>query len=42
MFYGNIAGFQYHPGNPPAGRMSLQEAALIADDMLVEYLKRFS
>lgn len=40
MFYSSIVGFQYHPKNSEKERMTLAEAALIADAMYGQYLLR--
>lgn len=40
IFYANLVGIQYHPGNPPDSRMPLADLALIADQMLIERNKR--
>lgn len=34
MFYGQVAGIQYHPANPPEQRQSLEDIADIIDEML--------
>lgn len=34
IFFCSVVAMQYHPANPPKTRMSLEEAALVADTML--------
>jgi hypothetical protein len=34
LFFGQVAGIQYHPANPKDQRASLNEIADIADEML--------
>lgn len=41
MYFSSICGFQYHPRNPPAERMKLEDCALIADRMAELHMKRF-
>jgi len=40
MFYANLVGIQYHPGNQHENRLSLDHLASIADRMLIERDKR--
>lgn len=40
MFYSSIVGFQYHPRNEPADRMTLVDAAEVADQMYMQYSLR--
>lgn len=41
MIFSAVAGFQYHPGNPPENRLPPSESALIADQLLAERDKRW-
>lgn len=34
LYFVGIASIQYHPANPPEKRMSLEEAAKVADEMI--------
>lgn len=34
LYFIGIASIQYHPANPPETRMSLEDCAKVADDML--------
>ena len=34
LYFGQIAGIQYHPANPKETRLSLSEIADIADEMV--------
>lgn len=40
MMYATVVGFQYHPKNAPTDRMTLVEAASIADAMYDQYVLR--
>lgn len=40
MMYATVVGFQFHPRNPPQERMTLVEAAQIADAMYGQYVLR--
>lgn len=40
MFYSSIVGIQYHPRNAAAERMTLLEAAAVADAMYEQYILR--
>lgn len=40
MYFSGLVGIQYHPGNPPENRMSLEDLAHIADLMILERAKR--
>ena len=40
VFYSSIVGFQYHPKNDASERMSLVDAAAIADAMYGQYMLR--
>lgn len=41
MYFASITSFQYHPGNPSIGRLSLEECAEIADKMVKLQHERF-
>lgn len=41
MFFSGVAGFQFHPGNPPEKRLPLSELAALCDEMLAERDKRW-
>jgi len=38
--FAQVVGIQYHPANPSDSRLSLEELALVADEMLIERNKR--
>lgn len=40
MYFSGIVSFQYHPSNPPESRLTIEQCAEIADEMMNTFQAR--